>query len=328
MLHVLMNSETPDLYDRATALYQEMKDRDIQFTTRFFVAYVKALGSKTGTGDEIEEVFQEMEAFSKRGMDCKPDTFLYNSAITYLAKTSQENGIQRAHAILEEMWKRFEETSDKRYKPDITTYTFLLRALCRNGSISARTKAQKLVDEVEQRHADGDADFAHNSLFERIKVSMTEQTDFSEDSVVLDVSGESVTADSIAEETREESVIVVDAAIESAALGSSASDVSEEAVVVVTKDAVEEIVVSDDISGDISEEMITSDDTANESTQNEERTTDEAENEDSIACKDINTIAESPVVETNTKNDEEIWIDDNGAIRYGPDPKANLLVSE
>ena len=184
MMQVYLNSERHDTYDKAKEMIQEMKDRDVEFSTRLFGTYIKVLGTRPGTNDEIEGVFREMEQLSDQGKDCKPDTFLYNTALTNLARATEENGLKQAHTLLEKMWQRFEDTNDKQYKPDIISYTSLMRAHRRCGS--GNDEIQKLVDEVHRRYEQGDSSFAPNHSLERIKTSLLEN-ESTDESITLEV---------------------------------------------------------------------------------------------------------------------------------------------
>ncbi|KAI2508357.1 endonuclease [Fragilaria crotonensis] len=71
VMQAYINHQRQDTYDMAKAMVQEMKDRGIASSTRLLGTYIKALGTKAGTNEEIENVLQDMELCSSDGQGLK-----------------------------------------------------------------------------------------------------------------------------------------------------------------------------------------------------------------------------------------------------------------
>ena len=177
LMQVYINHKRFDTYDKAKALVQEMKDREIALSTRLLGTYIKALGTKAGTNDEIGNVLRDIELSNHhvRSKECKPDTFFFNTALSNFARPAEVDGLERAHALLDDMWKSYEETKDKSCKPDVTSYTLLMNAHRQCGSDKHRIET--LVAEVQRRYEQGDSSLSPNYAFKRIQQFLMEETD-------------------------------------------------------------------------------------------------------------------------------------------------------
>ena len=187
LMQVYINHQRQDVYNMAKAMVQEMNDGGIASSLWFLGTFIEALGTRAGTNEEIANVLWDMEPCSSDGhgmkkRECKPDTFFFITALSYFARPTEVDGLLRAHGLLDEMWKTYEETKDKSCKLDMTLYTFLMNAHCQCGS--GKQEVKRLVEEVHSWYEQGDLSYAPNHALKRIQQSLLEGVDSNCDTVL------------------------------------------------------------------------------------------------------------------------------------------------
>jgi hypothetical protein len=117
--------------------------------------------SKTDEGMERAlKIWRHMEALHEQGnARVKPTVRTVNSIITAYAKRIPNlNGdealkeARAAHAVLEEMVQKYEQTRNADDQVDVTTYTSVMDAYARCASLEATQAAEQLLEELKEAY--------------------------------------------------------------------------------------------------------------------------------------------------------------------------------
>lgn len=108
--------------------------------------------------ERVLKIWRHMEQLYEDGNTrVKPNMRTTNSIITAYAKRVRElsgqeafGAAQAAHAVLLKMVKRFEQTQDPDYQVDVMTYTSVMDAYARCGSLEATQCAEELLTELKE----------------------------------------------------------------------------------------------------------------------------------------------------------------------------------
>jgi Pentatricopeptide repeat domain len=115
--------------------------------------------SKTHEGMErVLKIWRHMEQLYENGNTrVKPTMRTVNSIITAYAKRVRElsgneafEAARASHDLLVNMVKRFEQTKDPDYQVDVMTYTSVMDAYARCGSLEATQCAEELLTELKE----------------------------------------------------------------------------------------------------------------------------------------------------------------------------------
>jgi len=112
--------------------------------------------------ERIQKIWRHMEQEYQGGnLQVKPTIRTVNSIITAYAKRIYElqgeealECAKMAHNLLLEMKDKYQETQDADYQVDVTTYTSVMDAYGRCGSLEATLCAEQLLEELKQLHAE------------------------------------------------------------------------------------------------------------------------------------------------------------------------------
>jgi hypothetical protein len=118
-------------------------------------------GSKSPNAlERIDKIYRHLQQEYKQGnVNIKPTIRTANSVISAHAKhVYQLQGkeafecAQAAHAILDELKQQYAETGDADYQVDVVTYTSVMEAYARCGSLDATLAAEQLLEELKEVH--------------------------------------------------------------------------------------------------------------------------------------------------------------------------------
>jgi molybdopterin converting factor small subunit len=114
---------------------------------------------------KVDDLLEELEAEYEKTNDynLKPVTRVYNAAINaYLkhagtpqkARDASSKGwiyAKKVHSILNALTKKWEDTGDESYQPDITTYTMVIDAYGRCNDVAAVERGEILFEKVYKK---------------------------------------------------------------------------------------------------------------------------------------------------------------------------------
>jgi pentatricopeptide repeat protein len=105
--------------------------------------------------DQALKLFQEMRTNSgKPGWElCFVDIYTYCFLIEAFANQGTFEASRQAISLMEEVEKKYEETEDPKFQPNIQLYTNVLKAIARSRKEPERS--QKIVDRLEASHLEG-----------------------------------------------------------------------------------------------------------------------------------------------------------------------------
>ena len=100
----------------------------------------------------IEDLLQRMKSLARQGwLESEPTAKAYNALVLALSRSFREEAGSRCAVLLDELWKRYNETNDSRFVPLESTYVSTLTALARcNGGVNTAQRAEAILEEMER----------------------------------------------------------------------------------------------------------------------------------------------------------------------------------
>lgn len=112
--------------------------------------------------EKAHQLLQELEDISSIHMHdeqnndmMKANSIIYSEVIQCYAKL-RKGGAQKADQLLRQLENRYIETLDKRFKPDIVTYTSVLTSYAHSNDPDSLNKAERLLKRIESKYHGGD----------------------------------------------------------------------------------------------------------------------------------------------------------------------------
>lgn len=115
--------------------------------------------------EKVMQIFHHMEGLKDEGKDVKPSIRTVNAIMNAHAKLAtkytsppryQDKEFDKAtdcavqaQKLLDDIKRKYEETGDEDWKPDVTTYSILMSVYSRCGSLDGTLKAEALLEELK-----------------------------------------------------------------------------------------------------------------------------------------------------------------------------------
>jgi pentatricopeptide repeat protein len=110
--------------------------------------------NRSNSGTRVTELLETMQERANNGdEDVRPDNVSMTTVINTLAKTAKKvrsNPVQ-AEAII----GRMEDNKDIALRPDVVTYTSLIKCWMESGSLRAASRAVEIIEKLHRRYEDG-----------------------------------------------------------------------------------------------------------------------------------------------------------------------------
>jgi hypothetical protein len=163
--------EAPEAAER---LLKRMLDNDDESVEPDTLTYHSVLDAWANSGKEdslhkVTQIFHHMENLQKEGKPVIPTIRTVNAILNAYAKRAsrfvpQHDGknnptnksaeyAAEAHELLEQMKRKYNESGDRDWQPDVTSYTVVMDVYARCGAYQATQTAENLLHEVKQQYA-------------------------------------------------------------------------------------------------------------------------------------------------------------------------------
>jgi hypothetical protein len=119
---------------------------------RSYTTLMQAWASRDDTAvpERLEPLLERMKDLSNKYPACTPTALAYNAVILTWSKASRRLSGKRCEELIQELWSKYNETSNSDYLPLRVTYVSTLAAWASSGrGREAATRAEALFEEME-----------------------------------------------------------------------------------------------------------------------------------------------------------------------------------
>jgi pentatricopeptide repeat protein len=152
------------LYDEVESVHSRMRAFGITPNEKHYHAAMRSLGAPGDCALKAESILNEVKGKYSEDGSAKPTTALYTSCISSFGSSAEHNKVAKILGLTKELNDLYVATKDEAFKPDMMFYSAVLDALSKSKDDAALDHALRLLDELENKHSNGEIDTGPNRI--------------------------------------------------------------------------------------------------------------------------------------------------------------------